>query len=79
MSLASETVNNSAIDNLVQSSLESENINLRLKWISCSAVADIKPVQIDNVFYARDARDRYDDKIILVLLGSSEECTPIKI
>src|SRR6185369_260634 len=42
MSLESE-VNNPAIDNLVESSLESKNELLRLKWISCSDITDIEP------------------------------------
>ena len=49
MSLASGAVNNPAIDNLVQSSLESENKNLRLEWIPCADITDIEPTQIDDV------------------------------
>src|SRR6185312_14649494 len=74
MSLASETVNNPAIDNVVQCSLESENENenLRLKWIPCSEITNIEPTQIDNVYYA----SRYNFIIMLVALGSNGECTP---
>jgi len=69
MSLASGTVNNS-IDNLVQSSLESKDENLRLEWTSCDEISDVKLTQIDNVYYAvlKDC--------MIVFLGSSEECTP---
>jgi len=65
-------VNNPAIDNLVQSSLESEDKYLRLEWIPCSEFINIKPTQIDNVYYA--GRDGV--KIMLLCLGNSEECTP---
>ena len=64
-------VNNPAIDNLVQSSLKSE-YESRLEWISYEKIADIKPTRISTVHYA----SRYSVKIILVFLGSSEECTP---
>src|SRR5690349_622783 len=65
--------NNPAIDNLVESSLESENILLRLKWIPYEEITYVKPTQIDNVYFAIR---NYVEKITLVLLGSSEECTP---
>src|SRR6185437_17038131 len=71
MSLASVVANNPAIDNLVQSSSESEH-NSGLEWIPCSDITDIEPTQIDNAYYAV----HNDYKIILVFLGSSEECTP---
>ena len=45
-------VYNPAIDNLVQSSLESKNEDLRLEWIPYEEIIDIKPTQIDNVYYA---------------------------
>src|SRR6185312_7435016 len=64
-------VNNPAIDNLVQSSLESEDKYSRLEWIPCSDITDIEPTQISTVHYA----SRYAINIILVFLGSSEECT----
>src|SRR6185369_17307943 len=73
MSLASGTVNNSAIDNLIQSSLESENEDLRLKWIPYEGITNVKPTQIDNVHYASHGVDR----IMLLCLGNNEEeCTP---
>ena len=72
MSFVPGVVYNSAIDNLVQSSLESENEDLRLKWITYSDVTDVKPTQIDNIYYA----SCYAYKVMLLLLGSSEECTP---
>ena len=52
MSLASRTVNNPVINNLVQSSLESENKYLRLKWIPYKEIANITPTHIDNVYHA---------------------------
>src|SRR6185437_5766754 len=72
---------NPAIDNLAQSSLESEDKGLRLEWIPCSQITDIEPTQIiDNVHYAtRKDTDNGEVRkmmIILVLLGSKEECTP---
>ena len=70
MSLASGA-DNPAIDNLVQSSLEGEH-DLRLEWIHYKEIVIIKPTQFDNVHYAR----RYNVNIILVVLGSSGECTP---
>src|SRR5436190_8536298 len=70
MSLASETFNNPAIDNLVQSSLERENEYLRLEWNPCEKIVNIKPTEVNNVFYANN------NKIVLVLLGNNEECTP---
>ena len=79
MSLASGTVNNPAIDSLIRYSLESENEDLRLKWIPWSDITDVKPVQIDNIYYAswkHHDDDDDDDKLMLLLLGSSEECTP---
>ena len=73
MSLASE-VNNPAIDNLVESSLESKNEDLRLKWIPCSDITDIKPTPTDAIYYA--SRKQELKGMMLLLLGSSEECTP---
>ena len=79
MSLASG-VNNPAIDNLVQSSLESENKDLRLKWIPYSEIANMEPTQSDNVHHAMRKYRLYgkvdETTIMLLLLGSSEECTP---
>ena len=72
MSLTSGVVNNPAIDNLVQSSLESENEHLRLKWIPCSEITDITSSPMDSVYYA----SRYRVKIMVLSLGIGEECTP---
>ena len=70
MSLTSGVDNNPAIDGLIQASLESDNKNL--KWIPCSQITGIEPTQINNVYCAT-----YNyNEIILLLLGSSEECTP---
>ena len=73
MSLASE-VNNPAIDNLIKSSLESKNGNLRLKWIPCSDITDIEPTPINAIYYAN--RKHELKGTMHLLLGSSEECTP---
>ena len=71
MSLASG-VNNPAIDNLVESSLECKNERLRLKWIPCSDITDIEPTPTNAIYYA----SRRHKGTMLLLLGSSEECTP---
>src|SRR6185312_1258482 len=63
-------VNNPAINNLVQSSLESEN-KTRLEWIPCSEF-NIEPTQIDNVYYS----SRNGVKTMLLCLGNDEICTP---
>src|SRR5438132_1604085 len=64
------------IDNLIQSSLENEHNN-KLEWVSNSDITDIKPSQVDNVYYAiRKRTGYYDVKIILLLLGSDKTCTP---
>ena len=78
MPLASETVNNPAIDNLVQSSYVNEYYLLNIKWISYEEITDIEPTQIDNVYYAIRKQARYSDTvdettIILLSLGSSED------
>ena len=73
MSLASE-VNNPAIDNLVESSLESKKELLRLKWISCSDITDIELTSTNAVYYA--SRKHELKGTMHLLLGSSEECTP---
>ena len=79
MSLAAG-VNNAAIDNLVRSSLESENEDLRLEWIPYEEIANMKPTQSDNIYNAIRKRrldtSVYEDKIMLLLLGSDETCTP---
>ena len=75
-------VKNPAIDSLVQSSLESEDDDLRLGWIPCSQITDIEPTQIDNVHYAiykrkRSSHGRVEETTItLSLLGNDEICTP---
>jgi len=73
MSLASE-VNNPAIDNLIESSLESEKELLRLKWIPCSDITDIEPTSTNAIYYA--SRKHELKGTMHLLLGSSEECTP---
>ena len=71
MSLASGTVNNPAIDNLIQSSLESEKELLRLEWLG---ITNIKPTQIYNNVYCASYNGYA--MITLLLLGSDETCTP---
>ena len=44
----------------------------RLVWIPYKKISDIEPTQIDNVYYAIHS----SNKIILLCLGSSDECTP---
>ena len=61
-----------AIDNLIQSSLESE---YKLAWIPCSQITSIEPTQIDNVYYAIHVYYGIVE-IMLLSIGSSEECTP---
>ena len=70
MSLAA--VNSLTIENLIQSSYVNETCTL--EWIPYSYITDVKSVQLDNIYYA--SYKRYDDKVMLLLLGSSEECTP---
>ena len=72
MSLVPDVNYNPVLDDLVQSSYVNEYD--KLEWIPYSKVTDIRPSSIDNVYCAR--YDNYFSKIILVLLGSSEECTP---
>src|SRR6185369_1307110 len=65
-----------AIENLIQSSVPNE-YNERLGWIPYSDITDVKSVQIDNIYYA--SRKQPDGKMketMLLLIGSSEECTP---
>ena len=64
-------VNNPAIDNLVQSSLESEDRYLRLEWTPYEEITDIKLTHIDNVYCA----SRNDYMITLLCLGNNRECT----
>ena len=78
MSLALGTVNNSAIDDLVQSSLESKDEDLRLEWIPCSEFTDKEPTQIDNVYYASRKQTLCNGEMttmLLICLGNSGECT----
>ena len=72
MSLASEFVDNPTINNLVETSLESEDKDLRLKWIPYEEITDAEPTKIDNVYYAI----RKEKKLMLLRLGNTEECTP---
>ena len=69
---------NLALDDLIQSSLESEDEDLRLKWIPYEEIRDIKPTQVDNVHYAFRKESSASGSIYetMILLGSSEECTP---
>jgi len=70
------------IDNLIESSLESEDKDLRLDWIPYEEIRDIKPTQVGNVHYAIYNCTPYgkvkveETKIMLLSLGSDEECTP---
>src|SRR5689334_17311310 len=69
-----QTMVNPAIDNLVQSSSTSHH---NLKWIPCSEIIDIKSTPTDNIHWAiRKEANNYKTPITLVLLGSSEKCTP---
>ena len=70
------TSRNPTIDSLIQSSSESD-YNKNLKWIPYEEITNIKPTQIDNVYYAcrRHRRRRYDSDIMLLCLGNSGECT----
>jgi len=42
--------------------------------IPCSRITEVKPTQIDNVYYATYPQQD-DTEIMLLLLGSNEECT----
>ena len=46
MSLTLGVVNNQALDDLIQSSSESEH---KLKWVPHEEIVDIKPTRIDNI------------------------------
>src|SRR6185369_15914564 len=46
-----------------------------LESIDFSRLTEIKPTQIDNVYYTID----YDAEVMLLLLGSSEECTTERV
>ena len=80
MSLASGTVNNPAIDNLVQSCYYVYQYD-KLEWIPWSEITDIESSQIDNVYYAIRKQTRNDGEvkktmIMLRSLGNNEICTP---
>src|SRR6185312_13146688 len=73
-------VNNRAIDNLVQSSLESEYKYLTLEWISYEEIAYIEPTQVDNVYnatrkYTLGNGEVVESMIMLLCLLNSGECT----
>src|SRR5437870_13530311 len=71
MSLAPE-INNPALNNLIQSSLESEH-DLRLEWFLYTDIVKIDSTQFDNVYGAFS----FNNVIVVVLvLVSSGECTP---
>ena len=63
------------IDDLIQSSLESEDKYLGLEWIPYEKITNIKPTHIDNVHYAIYKRTDDEMPITLVFLGNSGECT----
>ena len=71
-------VNNPAIANLVESSLESEKKYLRLEWIPYEEITNIKPTPTDDaIYYASRKQPNCEVKeTMLLLLGSNEECTP---
>src|SRR6185436_14574368 len=77
MSLVLETC--TPIDNLIQSSLSPKSEH-KLEWIPCSQIINIEPTQMDNVYYAiRKQTGDNDETIMLLCLGSSEECTPERV
>ena len=55
----------------IQSSLKSYG----LESIDFSRLTEIKPTQIDNIYYTID----HDAEVMLLLLGSSEECTTERV
>src|SRR6185369_8356596 len=61
-------VQNLAIDRLIATSYT--------EWIRYSKITDIKPSQIKNIYYAICKEIYYENEIMLLLLGSSKECTP---
>ena len=69
-------MHNPAIDNLIQASLESEERHLRLKWISYEEISDIEPTKFSDVYCATIRKDDTISGIMLLSLGSNEECTP---
>jgi len=48
-----------AIDNLVESSLESESEDLRLKWIPYKEITNIKLTTTDAIYYATHKHMQY--------------------
>jgi len=75
-----KNIQNQAIDDLIQSLASKQE----LRWVPCSCAefTKIKPSHIDNVYYATEyqiARCSIYNKIILVLIGSSKECTPTRV
>src|SRR6185312_6513417 len=70
MSLVSEA--HKAIDSIIQPALPN---SLQLVWIPLSNITDIKPSQIDSVYYAGQ-KSNHSAAIVLILLGSEETCTP---
>src|SRR5690242_20587531 len=77
---------NAAIDDLIQSSISGTNTyddkRRGLVWIPYSAITKIESSQIDNIYYAmwkqkmHRRTEMIEYPIMLLLLGSSEECTP---
>src|SRR5436190_478827 len=70
-----EDIRKKALNKLIKSSSKSPH---KLEWIPCSDITDIKPAQIDNVYCGaiNNKLFFYDEKLMLLCLGSSEECTP---
>ena len=64
-------IHNPAIENLIQSSLESQSV----VWIPCSEITDIKSTPIDAVHYAI-RKKTFNETLMLVSLGNDEICTP---
>jgi len=67
------------IDDLIQFSLENKHKLHKLEWIPYSQITDIESSQIDNVYHAirrLDDNRVKEDKIMLLLVGSDETCTP---
>src|SRR6185503_18106962 len=62
------------IDNLIQSSLSPESTH-KLEWIPCEKITNVESTQIDK-YYAIRKRTHYDETIMLLCLGNSDECTP---
>ena len=58
------------IDNLIATSKKP------LEWIPYEKITNIESSQIENVYYAIHKDNFYETKIMLQLVGSSEECTP---